>query len=247
MSDWVFDLGNSRLKFAPLHGGGIGEVAALAHDGRAFVTDPTTALPGGVTRAWIASVAPLPLREALVATLRAHGAEVVVAAPAAALGGIRTCYREPARLGIDRMLAMVGARMRGDGPALVVGVGTALTVDLVDAAGRHLGGRIAPSPALMRAALHGRVRALPAVGGDYADFASDTTDGLASGCLGAALGLVLHSQQAARARLGAAVDTWLHGGGAAELLPQLEGARHVPALVLEGLGRWARGGGAAAG
>src|SRR5690606_42114445 len=64
------------------------------------------------------------------------------------------------------------------GAALVVGVGTALTIDWLDAHGRHRGGRIAPSPMLMRAALHARAVQLPAAGGSYAEFAGDTVDAL---------------------------------------------------------------------
>ena len=77
--------------------------------------------------------------------------------------------------------------------ALVCGVGTALTIDLIDADGRHLGGRIAPSPTLMREVLHARAPQLPETGGDYVDFAADTEDALASGCEGAALALIERS------------------------------------------------------
>src|SRR5690606_24272848 len=104
---------------------------------------------------------------------------------------------------------------------LVAGVGTALTVDLVDATGRHLGGRIAPSPALMRQALQGRAAHLPAQGGEYREFAADTADALASGCTGAALGLLQRSLEAAMQACGEAVPLLLHGGGAGELLAQL--------------------------
>ena len=37
MSRWLFDLGNTRLKCAPLHDdGSLGEVVALAHEPSAF-------------------------------------------------------------------------------------------------------------------------------------------------------------------------------------------------------------------
>ena len=88
--------------------------------------------------------------------------------------------------------------MRCGAPALVVAVGTALTIDLLDADGRHRGGRIAPSPALMREALHARATHLPVGGGTYAEFADDTEAALASGCEGAALALIERSQHGAR-------------------------------------------------
>jgi type III pantothenate kinase len=249
MSDWLFDLGNSRLKFASLaNDGRIGAMHALAHDGEAFEPGWEARLPGfgaaaaGTARpgtAWIASVAPAPLRRALLETLDARCARIEVARSQPACAGVRIAYAEPSRLGVDRFLALLGAHARAPDATLVVGVGTALTIDLLDR-GQHLGGRIAPSPALMREALHARAPVLPARGGAYVEFASDSADALASGCEGAALALVDRSLHAAIARLGRAPMLLLHGGGAAALLPQLPGAVEAPALVLEGLAQWAR-------
>src|SRR5690606_11535094 len=131
------------------------------------------------------------------------------------------------------------AHARGAGATLVVGVGTALTIDWLDAGGRHHGGRIAPSPTLMRQALHGRAAHLRASGGGYVEFGDDTDDALESGCIGAALALVERSLQAAT-QAGAVPRLLLHGGGADALRAALPQAVPAPALVLEGLGRWAQ-------
>lgn len=238
--DWLFDLGNSRLKWAPLHAdGSLGAMQALAHDGHGFAPGWEARLPAACDAAWIASVAAPAVRAALVEVLAARCRRVHVARTCAVFAGVRIAYAEPARLGVDRFLALLGAHARGAASSLVVGVGTALTVDLLDG-GQHLGGRIAPSPALMREALHARAPALPATGGTYVEFAGDTGDGLASGCEGAALALVAQSAGAAAARLGRAPALLVHGGGAPALLPRLPGAVHAPALVLEGLAQWAR-------
>src|SRR6185437_6889323 len=70
--------------------------------------------------------------------------------------GIINSYREPERLGIDRFLAMAAARAAADNAGvIVVGCGTALTLDLVDPAGSQREGLIAPSPDLMMSALRG--------------------------------------------------------------------------------------------
>jgi type III pantothenate kinase len=124
-------------------------------------------------------------------------------------------------------------------PVLLCGVGTALTIDLIDAQGRHVGGRIAPSPTLMREALHERAPQLPASGGDYCDFAADTEDALTSGCQGAALGLIEFSRAEAQAQLGTRPRLVIHGGGAEELVTRLPDATQVASLVLEGLAMWA--------
>jgi len=247
MSAWLFDLGNTRLKHAPLLAdGSLGEIAGAAHDGLQFaVANWDAVLPAAIDVAWIASVAPDAPRAALLDALAARGARIGFAQTQPSFAGIAIAYAQPQRLGVDRFLAMVAVHARGlrdasRDAALVIGVGTALTVDLIDADGRHRGGRIAPSPALMREALHARAAQLPRSGGDYAEFADDTDAALASGCIGAALGLIERSARRARDMLGTTPRLWLHGGGADALLPWLDDARHAPALVLEGLALWAR-------
>ena len=121
----------------------------------------------------------------------------------------------------------------------MVGVGTALTIDWLDADGRHRGGRIAPSPMLMREALHARAAHLPVHGGRYVEFADDTNDALDSGCTGAALALVEHSLRVVQAQAGAVPRLLLHGGGSDALRAQLPHATDAPTLVLEGLAQWA--------
>lgn len=236
MSDWLFDLGNTRLKFAPrLADGRVGEVSAVTHDAAG---DWLASLPAGGIAA-VASVAAVERRDALVGALRMRFGDVRVAATRAGLGRLRIAYAAPERLGVDRFLALLAASEDADPAAtLVVGVGTALTVDLLDAHGLHRGGRIAPSPALMREALHGRAPVLPAAGGEYVDFAADTADALASGCDGAALGLVGLSLAQASRVLGAPPRVWLHGGGAAALRAQLPAHAWVPDLVLRGVSAW---------
>lgn len=239
MAAWGFDLGNSRLKFAQVQPQGIGEVQAIAHDGHAFEPGWQDALPDAMDVAGIASVAGARLRDALHHALAARALRVRTVATQARCDGVEIAYAVPAQLGVDRFLSLLAAHARG-GDWLVVGVGTAMTVDLLDARGRHHGGRIAPSPTLMRAALHARANQLPVAGGRYRDFADDTADALASGCLGMALGLVEHGVRDASARLGVAPGLLLHGGGAEALRVHLPGAMHAPALVLEGLARWMR-------
>jgi len=241
MSTWLFDLGNTRLKFAPLDAdGGIGTIRVAAHDGATLAEGWSADLPATIDTACIASVAAPVLTTALLDALTTRARLLSIARTQAVFAGMRIAYREPQRLGVDRFLALLAAHARAPQPALVVGVGTALTIDLLDDDGCHLGGRIAASPTLMREALHARAPQLPAAGGDYVEFASDTEAGLASGCLGAALGLVEHSLRAARAHVLSPPRLLLHGGGAQALLPQLPTAQHAPALVLEGLACWAR-------
>lgn len=235
---WLFDLGNTRLKFAPLQGDAVGAVQAMPH-AQLLAEDAREHLPHG-TVARVASVAAPAIGDALLRRLSARFDRIEVARPLPRCGDVRIAYPVPGHLGVDRFLTLLAAHARG-GAALIVGVGTALTIDLIDADGLHRGGRIAPSPALMREALQARVRQLPAEGGGYAEFADDTPDALASGCEGAALGLVERSLAQARLLLGTPPRLLLHGGGADALRARLPDATEAaPVLVLEGLAAWAR-------
>lgn len=236
--NWLFDLGNTRLKAAPLLGEGrIGDTIAFGHAGEADAI-AAMALPKGEV-ACVASVAGTGVTTALLDRLARQFGRISIARTQSHCDGLRIAYVEPARLGVDRFLALLAARGRGVDPALVVGVGTALTIDLVDADGLHRGGRIAASPALMRAALHVRARQLPEHGGQYREFADDSDDALASGCEGAAIALVQRSFDHASALLDATPRLLVHGGGAEFLLRHLPAAESAPGLVLEGLARWA--------
>lgn len=236
MSQWLFDLGNSRFKFAPLRDDGRpGDVQAWAHGVQTLSAEAADALPRGEV-AWVASVASPSLTADIVGHLQQRFAQVRIARTLGECAGVRVAYAQPERFGVDRFLALLGARALGH--VLVAGVGTALTIDLMDASGGHRGGRIAASPTTMREALHQRAAQLPVSGGDYAEFANDTADALASGCDGAAVALIERSLQQAHLSLGP-VRLLLHGGGAPPLLPLLPGAEHRPSLVLDGLAVWA--------
>ena len=59
-------------------------------------------------------------------------------------------YGSPQTLGMDRVCAAVAGYQRaGSGPVLVIGAGTAVTYDYVDAHGDYLGGAIAPGGLLV--------------------------------------------------------------------------------------------------
>ena len=243
---WLFDLGNTRLKCAPLRDDGglghgmLGDVGAIAHDGERLPEGWDAALPPRFEAAVLTMVGAVALRTQLLDALTARCARLSIARTVARLDGLRIAYPIPEHLGTDRFLALLGACRRGPGPWLVVGIGTAITLDLLDADGLHYGGRIAPSPALMREALHGRAAQLPEHGGAFVPFADDTLDALRSGCDGAALGLVEQGLRDAQARIGRRPTLLLHGGGVDALDGLDPAAPRAPHLVLEGLAAWSR-------
>ena len=233
MSTWVFDLGNTRLKYAEVGTDGLpGEPRAIAHDATG---DWLRALPRGEV-ACVASVASEERRVALLDTLSSRFARIHRVHTQPRLVPLRIAYPVPAHLGVDRFLALLSALENGE--VLLAGIGTALTIDLLDGDGLHRGGRIAPSPMLMREALHARAAVLAETGGEYAEFADDTAHALASGCEGAALALIERSLEQAATLLGSHPQLWLHGGGAEALRDRLPPHRLVADAVLRGLARW---------
>lgn len=71
-------------------------------------------------------------------------------------------YPDINQLGMDRWLNMLGAQaLNSNKPLVVVSVGTAMTIDVVDEQGQHLGGMIAPSPWLAWHGMNQRIPSLP--------------------------------------------------------------------------------------
>lgn len=238
-STWLFDLGNTRLKW--VRADALDTNGALAQaDGETSLAAACASVRAG-DRAWIASVAAAQRTQALEAALTARGAIVSRATTRKRCAGVRIAYAEPSRLGVDRFLGLLAAHALARQAWLIVGVGTALTVDLLDAQGMHGGGLIAPSPTLMREALAARAAQLPVTGGAAVDFATDTLDALAGGTLGAARALIERSLGAARRRLGTMPQLLVAGGGADALCSGWRSRAHrVPDLVLRGLRVYAR-------
>lgn len=67
--------------------------------------------------------------------------------------GVSVAYADLTRLGVDRWLAMLAAFLDAQGACVVVDCGTAMTIDLIEANGRHLGGYIVPGLQLIPRAL----------------------------------------------------------------------------------------------
>ncbi|HSS07544.1 MAG TPA: type III pantothenate kinase [Rhodanobacteraceae bacterium] len=238
----LIDLGNTRLKWALAESGEFRARGALAHTDEQIVPlleKEWAALPA-VRTMLVASVAPLALDMDIEAFVRQRFGIVpdFLKSPANALG-IRNAYAEPHRLGIDRFLALAAAHAAAARAQVVVGVGTAMTLDALDADGTHLGGWIVPSPALMRDAVLARTARVGVSEGSLTDFAASTADALHSGSLYAASGAVERFCANAARRFQTWPEVVMTGGGADELAALLPGAEKRADLVLEGLALWA--------
>lgn len=240
---WLIDVGNTRVKWT-LAGAPEGSATSfIAHGGQVASLESDRAFAGvrEGDAAWVASVAVPALREHVVQALQRRGARVHTASTRPFLAGVRISYADPSRLGVDRFLALLAAHARARQAWLIANVGTALTLDLLDASGTHHGGLIVPSPTLMREALTQRAPHLPVQGGAVVDFANDTADALASGSILAARALIADRLRAAKRRLGTAPLLLIAGGGATALCDRWRVRAESRAdLVLEGLAVYAQ-------
>ena len=156
-------------------------------------------------------------------------------------GGVVNSYDHPSRLGVDRWVALIGARQRvlaqgAPRPALVVMVGTAVTVDALDASGRFLGGLILPGFGLMLRALEMGTAGLKAPTGEAVDFPTNTSDALMSGGSDAIAGAVERMHRKLVARTGQQPALIISGGAAVKLMTITDLAfETVDTLIFDGL------------
>jgi len=157
--------------------------------------------------------------------------------------GVVNGYEHPQRLGSDRWAAIIGARQRAlqqdpadPPPVLAVMVGTAVTVDAVDQAGRFLGGLILPGFGLMYRALESGTAGLKVPTGEVRDFPTNTSDALMSGGTDAIAGAIERSLRRLRVQCGRE-PLLIMSGGAVTRLSHVDELpiRVVENLIFEGL------------
>ena len=247
MTTLLVDIGNSRIKWARLASDGrMSRQRASSYADWSTQDFQRTLFARGkrVDRVVAVSVAPASIERAIADAARGlHIPAPELVRSARSLGGVTTRYAEPWRLGADRLVAAIGAyALSGARACCVVDVGTATTLDLVDARGIHLGGAIVPGPELMVGSLlsdtHGiKRRAAGARRERRTLFARNTRSAIESGADYAVAATIDRAVLEAREELGSPPIVFLTGGAAARVAPLLRtrAVRTVPDLVLRGL------------
>jgi len=159
----------------------------------------------------------------------------------AAEAGLINGYDHPTRLGADRWVAMIGARHRmlsqgAPKPMVVVMVGTAVTVEAVDAQGKFLGGFILPGHGIMLKALESGTAGLHVPTGEVREFPTNTSDALTSGGTYAIAGAVERMVQHVRSHCGAQPACYMTGGAGWKMAPSMSVPFElVDSLIFDGL------------
>ncbi|MDB5858624.1 MAG: type pantothenate kinase [Ramlibacter sp.] len=246
MSLLALDIGNTRLKWALYARPGAGE-QPLAH-GAEFLENidkladgPWAGLkaPARMIGCCVAADAIRRRAEEQMEELWDVPAQWVVASHAEA--GISNGYDHPTRLGADRWVAMIGARHRmlAEGqprPMVVVMVGTAVTVEAIDAEGRFLGGFILPGHGIMLRALESGTAGLHVPTGDVREFPTNTSDALTSGGTFAIAGAIERMVQHVRRHCGTEPACIMTGGAGWKVEPHMSVQFElVESLIFDGL------------
>jgi type III pantothenate kinase len=155
--------------------------------------------------------------------------------------GLINGYDHPTRLGSDRWVAMIGARQHlqnqgQQGPCLVVMVGTAVTVEAIDAQGRFLGGIILPGHGIMLRALESGTAGLHVPTGQVCDFPTNTSDALTSGGTFAIAGAVQRMADNLTRHCGQVPVCFMTGGAGWKMAPSMSlPVQLVDSLIFDGL------------
>jgi type III pantothenate kinase len=233
------DIGNTRCKWRLVSNEGVLQQGSFRHQqGFASLTELQ-----GLQRIRVACVAHAAVLDQFKQQMAVFQLPVEVAATAATLDTISNAYADPTRLGVDRWLAVVAAFHRQHGAALVIDAGSALTVDLINAEGSHLGGYIIPGIALMKASLlkdTGGVRFEPSDYSAGVALGCSTADGVNAGVMAAQTGAILTAVAESGRQVGQDFAILMTGGDAELIVKSLPAGlvnniQLVPDLVLDGL------------
>lgn len=210
--------------------------------------------PEGGARVVVASVRDS-VADALIDALTASGRRALrLVAPGRGSGGsgggdrglavpMRHALPAPVTVGVDRLLAALGAYSRSGEACVVIDAGTAVTVDFVDQWGTFQGGVIAPGLGAMLSAMHTTAEALPAVDVPRSadavpagPFGTTTRDAMVLGAVGAVQGLAHRMIEKYAMAHGSYPRVIATGGDAPLVFREDELVEHVvPDLVLMGM------------
>jgi type III pantothenate kinase len=241
----LFDVGNTRLKWGVLKNDRIVRAGSIDHDKlkKQGFAALTTRLPVKVDYVLVSNVAGTAFATRLAGVIGIHcDTDIHFARSEKAAYGVKNGYRQPRRLGVDRWVALVGARVETRSAVCVVDAGTAVTIDAMDKTGQHLGGQIIPGPRLMTTVLSNETNDIGSPTGTVRDpgpgmgmFSRNTGGAIQSGTISAVCGAIERAAKTMRSA-GLRPKIVLTGGDASRILKQLDGnVLHRPHLVLQGL------------
>ncbi len=242
----AIDIGNTNVSIGPYSGSNLLGFWRISSNRERTSTEYLPLLreillenqlqPGDVKHAVIASVVP-PILEAMLGALSHWEIPSTVLRPGLDLG-LDVRYDPVSSVGADRLANAIAVRERYGYPAIVVDLGTATTLDALDASGAYVGGAIAPGIETAVEGLSAQAFQLPRIKLQAPPRAigSSTVDTIQSGIIFGWAGMIDGLIDRFKVELGGDPKVVATGGLAGVIAPH---SRHMqtiwPELTLEGL------------
>jgi len=182
----LVDIGNSRIKWALTENSSVLSRSGVMEQDLPAVQQLFTQLQRetAITSAVVVCVGKEELYQQLVSLIhQISGVSASRFYSTRKSAKVKNAYPDYESLGADRWAAMIAGYQLYFGPLLVCNCGTALTIDLVNANGRHQGGYILPGLSLARRSLHDGTARLPLVYGGDLKPATDSVSAISNGTL----------------------------------------------------------------
>ena len=152
--------------------------------------------------------------------------------------GLELCLDMPSQVGADRIVVAVAALERYEAPLIIIDMGTATTMEVVEPGARYMGGVIIPGVRVSLDALTGRTAQLPAIslGRPGQVVARNTADCMRSGIMYGTACMLDGMIDLMRDELGHESTVIATGGLAPFITPLCRHEIHLePDLLLRGL------------
>lgn len=255
MSILLIDIGNTRLKWALVENQNLNSELQFSDHGYISHQSPSNLIELCSQKSWqidqiiCSSVISIEQTQLIKTTFK----EAYPTASWHLINGlaliekISTDYLDPVQLGSDRRAMVIAAQhLFPEKNILIVGAGTATTIDILTSSARHLGGWILPGFSLMQDSLTQGTQGLRIEGLAIANqltlgIGVDTRSAIEFGILSSQLGAIEVAKQFAKTN-GVALDLIVLSGGNAHHLLNHQSrdikAHHEDNLVLKGLLAW---------
>ncbi|NOQ63129.1 MAG: type III pantothenate kinase [Methyloprofundus sp.] len=191
----LIDLGNTRLKWLEWQAGQLGAISAVSHiegDIKQSVLNAWRVLPQPQA-IYLSVVGSSTLKQLLTDIVEQlwSGLEIQEVRSTKTAYGVTNAYAKPEKLGVDRWLVLLAAQHHYSPAVCIVDCGTAITLDVLDQQGMHLGGMIMPGLNLMQQALQrGTANLTPNSEHYQRGLANDTEAAIFNGNLSAIKGFI---------------------------------------------------------
>ena len=194
----LLDLGNTRCKFAIVEKGVVKQYEAQNYGpfGKLYTVKSLSDQYSDADEVVISSVLSEEVNSQINEALLSGAAKkVFFLKPVETSFSVKLAYTDPSCMGVDRIAALIGAKEKYSGNSCIVDCGTAVTIDVLDPNGVHLGGVILPGIKTMQKAVLGntKIEVSDADQDPVFNVLSKTTgDAIHSGCISAVVGGIEH-------------------------------------------------------